>query len=279
MTPVVGIARAIEAARPHNMAAAAGCVFSAYFLAGGRDAGAAAWPLVMTALVTGLGNLVNDYFDADIDRVNKPRRPIPSGRLSAALVWRVYWAGTALATAAAPLLLGPAMAALALCWEALLFVYAWRAKRTALAGNVLVGSIAASAFFGGASLAGNAGAAAFPAALAFVLVMARELIKDAEDVTGDRAAGARTLAVRFGEEPVVLWAAMLLFACVTASPVPALWGRYSRTYALLMELVFVPGLLAAAWTALRSPDRRALNRAAWVLKVDMFFGILAISLG
>ena len=32
--------------------------------------------------ITGAGNAINDYFDLEIDRVNRPRRPIPSGRMS-----------------------------------------------------------------------------------------------------------------------------------------------------------------------------------------------------
>ena len=67
----------------------------------------------------GLGNLVNDYFDTGIDRVNKPRRPIPSGRLSARDARRVYLWGTVLVTAAMGALLPGRVFALALVWEAL----------------------------------------------------------------------------------------------------------------------------------------------------------------
>ena len=33
-------------------------------------------------LITGAGNVVNDYYDRKIDAVNRPKRPIPSGRIS-----------------------------------------------------------------------------------------------------------------------------------------------------------------------------------------------------
>jgi geranylgeranylglycerol-phosphate geranylgeranyltransferase len=36
---------------------------------------------IVALLIAGAGNTVNDYYDHKIDRMNKPKRPIPSGRL------------------------------------------------------------------------------------------------------------------------------------------------------------------------------------------------------
>jgi geranylgeranylglycerol-phosphate geranylgeranyltransferase len=269
----------VEIARPHNMAAAAACVYSAYYLSGGRGVGPALWPVVFTALVAGLGNLVNDYFDTGIDRVNKPRRPIPSGRLSARDARRVYLWGTVLVTAAMGALLPGRVFALALFWEALLFFYAARMKRTPLWGNMVIAGVCASAFMVGGLITGRYGVLAFPAAFAFVLVVARELVKGAEDVEGDSLAGARTLAVRFGAERSARWGAMLLCACAAAAPVPALAGFFGRMYGLLALLLVTPGILAAAVLVLRRPGRTAFNRASWILKIEMFAGIVVMGFG
>lgn len=269
----------VEIARPHNMVAAGACVYSAYFLSGGRGIGPAFWPAVFTALVAGLGNLVNDVFDTGIDRVNKPRRPIPSGRLSAPHVLRVYLWGTALVTAAMGALLPGRVFALALAWEALLFFYAARIKRTPLLGNVVIAAVCASAFLVGALVTGRYGVLVFPAAFAFILVMGRELVKGAEDVEGDRLAGARTLAVRYGAARSAKWGAMLLLVCAASAPVPAVAGYFGRTYGLLAALFVTPGILAAAALVLKSPERRAFNRASWILKIEMFLGIIVMGFG
>ena len=84
----------VEILRPHNMLAAAACVISGYVLAGGTATGDIAAPALFTALVTGLGNLINDFYDRDIDRINNPSRPLPSGRLSPRYVRVVFWVGT-----------------------------------------------------------------------------------------------------------------------------------------------------------------------------------------
>ena len=67
--------------RPHNVAAALLCVASGFWMA--------AWParvplplLFAVALVTAAGNVINDCCDRDIDRINKPRRVIPSGAMT-----------------------------------------------------------------------------------------------------------------------------------------------------------------------------------------------------
>ncbi|UCG50901.1 MAG: geranylgeranylglycerol-phosphate geranylgeranyltransferase [Candidatus Latescibacterota bacterium] len=269
----------LELFRPHNMAAAAVCVYSSYYLSGGREFHPVLPAVVFTAFVTGLGNLINDYFDADIDRVNKPRRPIPSGRLSRRYVFRLYSVGTIIVTLLMFVFLPRALLVLMLIWEVLLFLYARKAKRVALVGNILIGSVCASAFLAGAMVIGTYDVVVFPIGFAFVFVMGRELVKGAEDVEGDSAVGASTLAVRFGARRAAHWGAALLFVCAVAAPLPALVQFYGRIYGLLIELVVVPGILAAAYIVLRFPKRVMFNRASWILKIEMFLGIIVIGLG
>jgi geranylgeranylglycerol-phosphate geranylgeranyltransferase len=171
------------------------------------------------------------------------------------------------------------MLSLILGWQVLLYYYARKGKRITLAGNLLVAAIGASAFVGGAIPTGDFEATIFPALLAFLLVMGRELVKGAEDVPGDRQAGAKTLAVRFGADRAVLWASASLYLCVIVSPVPALVGYYGVTYGFVMELLFVPGVLAAVFVALSRRGRRPLHWTSQILKIQMFFGILAMALG
>jgi geranylgeranylglycerol-phosphate geranylgeranyltransferase len=269
----------IEIVRPHNMIAAAGCILAAYWLSGGSDPSVVVWPAVFTALVTGLGNLINDYWDADIDRVNKPGRPIPSGRLSRRSVHRAYWFLT-IAVAAGMLarLHGPLLF-LILSWHVLLYYYARRGKRVAAVGNLLISAIAASAFVGGAALAGDFRRIPFAVFYAFLLVLGRELVKGAEDIDGDRQAGAGTLAVRLGPEKTALWSATVLLVFVASVPIPALIRTYARGYALVMLCLVVPGVLGVTWGVLHSTDRPMLRWASRILKVEMFFGIIAMALG
>jgi len=174
---------------------------------------------------------------------------------------------------------GAAIVLIVLLWEALLFVYAWKLKRLPMLGHLLVGLVAASAFLFGAVAAGNIAPVAFPVLFAFLFVIGRELVKGVEDMKGDRHVGARTLSVRLGAERTGGLAVFFLVACVFTAPLPVLLGRYGMAYAVVMQLVVVPGLLLAAYEVLRRPERVVLNRVSWLLKIEMFFGIIAMVLG
>jgi geranylgeranylglycerol-phosphate geranylgeranyltransferase len=261
------------------MVAAGTCVYAGYRLSGGVGIGPAVWAVALTAVVAGLGNIINDYFDATIDRVNKPHRPIPSGRLSRRYVLGAYAVGTAAVTALMPFVLPAGLFVFMAVWEGLLYLYAGKAKRMFLVGNVLVGAVCASAFVVGAAVAGAWSEVAFPFCFAFAFVLAREFIKGSEDVEGDRPAGANTLAVRYGAEKAGQWGSALLLVCVLAAPVPALAGDFGHLYGILVTLLVVPGMVASSYLVLSRPERKAYNRASWILKVEMLIGILVIGLG
>lgn len=269
----------LEIARPHNMLAAGLCVAAGYRVAGGGDAVAALAAMAVAALATGAGNVINDYFDVDIDRVNKPRRPLPSGRLSPRVALALYVVFSVAVLVAAFALLPRAVAALVLVWQVTLFAYAWAMKRVFIVGNLLVAAITSSAFVAGGLLAGRPGEAVVPFLIAFFFVLSRELVKGAEDIRGDAGAGVATLAVRLGVERTVFVAAAMMLTLAVAIPLPSLVGYYGWQYFWTMALLVVPGLLAGSYMILARGERRVFNRVSWILKAGMFFGILAIAMG
>jgi hypothetical protein len=66
---------------------------------------------------------------------------------------------------------------------------------------------------------------------------------------------------------------------VAAVPAPTLAGYYGAWYLWVMELTVVPGLLAASVMLLRHPGKRSFERVSWLLKIEMFFGVLALGMG
>lgn len=269
----------IEITRPHNMLAAGLCVAAGYHVAGGESAGVAAAGGAVAALVTGAGNVINDFYDHDIDRVNKPRRPLPSTRLSRrAALW--FYAVLGLAALGAGVALLPvAVAALVVAWHAALFAYAAFLKRVFVAGNLLVAAVTSSAFIAGAMLADNPAEASVPFVIAFFFVLSRELVKGAEDVQGDTGGGVATLAVVLGTDRAAEVAAVMMLALAMVIPLPALLGFYGPEYFWTMALLVVPGLVGGAYLMLTRPGRRTFTRVSWMLKAGMFFGILAIAMG
>lgn len=271
---MIAILRALQIIRPHNVAAAVLCVAAGYAVAGSG----ASWPMLLlaaAALVTAAGNVINDYFDYDIDAINKPRRPLPSGAVTrgeARWLYILLLIAIAVCIALLPLFEGAWIGA----WAILLHWYSSRLKRMYLAGNLLVSAVAASGFVLGAAAAGDAAAGMLPAGLTFFFVLGRELVKDVEDIEGDRACGARTVPVVAGRRAALGAASAIFILLAAAFPVPYFTGTYGPLYLAVMLAAVLPilGLSAGLSLAQRSPGMVSL-----LLKAGMFFGIAAFYLG
>jgi len=74
----------VELVRPANIATALADVLAGYAVAGLANHAALPWLLVSTACLYGGGVVLNDFFDREIDKIERPERPIPSGRVTPA---------------------------------------------------------------------------------------------------------------------------------------------------------------------------------------------------
>lgn len=186
-----------------------------------REAGAAALlAAVAAALATIGGNALNDVHDAAIDRINRPGRPIPSGAVSPAAAGRLAVAAFVVAVAAAALA-SPWCLAVAVVNCGLLALYAARSKRLGLGKGVVVAYLVASTvLFGALDPARVEVGTACLALCAGLATLARELVKDIEDMAGDQQAGAATLPLRIGPGKARRIADLALLAAVAVSFVP-----------------------------------------------------------
>jgi geranylgeranylglycerol-phosphate geranylgeranyltransferase len=263
----------IRITRPHNIAAAALSALVGYRMT--LAAGIPWWLLAGVVTATAAGNVINDIQDRDIDLINKPGRPIPSGALSVQAAWSVYGVSVLLSLVIG-VRLPLAQGIWILSWITLLHLYSARFKRVYLAGNLLVAMVSSSGFFLGALAAGRISAGFIPAFYTFLFVMGRELVKDTEDCGGDRIHGARTVPIVHGER-FALRASAIVFAILAVTfPLPSVIGLYSSLYGVIMGCSVVPILVVSVWLVLKS-GRVALVSS--LLKLGMFFGILAFYYG
>lgn len=261
--------------RPTNAVVSGLVALLAFLIAGGAPGPVMASLFLAAVLVTGAGNAINDYYDAAIDAVNRPERPIPSGRVSVRGAAR-YAAVLFLAGCLAAVPAGPAPALIAAGNAILLWLYAARLKRVALVGHLAVAYLAASIFVFGGAAAGFAGLErVLPLALITLLgTVARELVKAAEDVEGDREGGARTFPVRFGVRPTVRLALAFALAAIAASVLPyAAWGLPYLALVAPADLLILGGALRAVRCTTGDCVRDA--RAATLLKAGMFLALAA----
>jgi geranylgeranylglycerol-phosphate geranylgeranyltransferase len=239
------VAGLLELTRPGNAVASGVLTFVGAFVAGigGTDAGLVAdtSPAVRTGaavgatvLAVGAGNAINDYFDREIDRINAPDRPIPRGAVSP----RGAFAFSVLLFAAAvglSLLLPVGAIGLALFNLLALIAYTELFKGLPAVGNLVVAYLGGSTFlFGGLAVGGDLTTAGVLFGLAALSTFAREVIKDVEDVAGDREEGLNTLPIAVGERRSLVVAAVALGVAVLASPVPYATGAFGAIYLALV---------------------------------------------
>jgi geranylgeranylglycerol-phosphate geranylgeranyltransferase len=177
-------------------------------------------------LIMGAGNMINDYFDSEIDKINKPYRPIPSRRINKnetlMLSLALFFLGIALAKNINAYCFG-----IAILNSLFLISYGKYSKKLLLVSNFGVSYLVASIFvFGALAPAGlnitgkQVEILIILTACAFFMTFSREIIKDIEDMEGDRANYAVTLATHFGKNKAKKGAVFFALIAIIISLLP-----------------------------------------------------------
>jgi chlorophyll synthase len=196
-------------------------------------------------LVCATSQVVNDWFDREVDAINEPNRPIPSGRVPGR--WGLYLAITwtllslAVATTLGPWGLGAAALGLLLAW-------AYSAPPVRLKRNGWFGNTAcAFSYEGLAWVTGAAvmvgGAMPDPRSLALAAIYSVGAhgimtLNDFKSIAGDRQMGIASLPVQLGA-PRAAWVACLVMAVAQAAVVALLlaWGAPTHASAVALLLL------------------------------------------
>ncbi|AYK14767.1 MAG: geranylgeranylglycerol-phosphate geranylgeranyltransferase [Methanosarcina flavescens] len=231
---------------------------------------------LVVLLISGAGNTINDYFDVRIDSINRPDRPIPSGRatLKEALYfsYTLFSLGTLLA-----FWINLICGFIALFNSLLLIFYAKTLKGTPLLGNLSIGYLTGSTFLFGASVFGFEGLEVLFVLflLAALAITAREIVKDIEDIEGDKVEGADTLPIRVGAKKAGYLAVFIGLLAVLLSPLPYFMQMLGVRYLYLVLLADM-GFFAAIYQLL---VRNNPTKSSRMFKIAMFFALIAFIAG
>ncbi len=266
----------VKLARLQNAAVAAGGVWLGHACLPGPVAWrAAGLGSLAMALLAAAGNMHNDFHDLAADRVNRPDRPLPSGRIAprSALAAAILLYAAAVATGTA---LGPSEGFLTAGMGLLLWIYNAQLKGTPVWGNLAVSLLCALSIYL-PELGRHPDFTLMPILFAFFTTLAREVAKDAEDVDGDRAQGAVTLPIRWGMGTAKAMVGCCCGLVLLMLPVPYLRLGYHVGYPLAAAAGCLP-LLALVLAGLRAPQP-AWGPMQKRLKGLMLAGMVAIVLG
>ncbi len=207
-----------------------------------------------SAFISAGGYVINDYYDVEIDKVNRDS-VIAGERISLAYAFRFYLiltiSGVLAGFAAGVILKNIWFAASFLIVVFLLWGYSYSLKRVFPWGNLLVAFLSAYPvliMYWAVSLV-------YPESVtedsswimmkyfvfgygffAFAVHLLREIIKDAEDYSGDSAFGARTLPLLVGKKSTV-------YICLAISAAIMLLLLYAQVLLLNQDFILIPGYL------------------------------------
>lgn len=253
------------------------------------------WPesilIILTCCLTAAGGyIINDLFDVETDHINRPNKRILKRDIShkAAIVYYIiltalgqicgYYAG-----------LGIGLFASAIA--VLLYFYSSDLKAMGLPGNSLIAFMSGSVIYIASRGIHEIHSAYFAeyAFLAFLLTMARELVKDAEDVEGDKEQGCETFPILHGTRKTNILSnvilALIVIFLVTAAyllsiepfiNVKSTIAIHSFIYPAFLLLALVPMILKSMWMIGKANNKRDYKKISKWLKLTMLVGLISV---
>ncbi len=238
-----------------------------------------AYGFVTGFMLTAASMSINDYYDKEIDAINEPQRPIPSGAVKPK---------EALAFASVLTVIGLAAALLTNVYCFALAIVAWIAfvayttvgKRSGLPGNFLVSTCVALPIVYGSATAVSAiqlNVMLF-ALIAFLSNTGREITKGIVDAEGDQTRHVKTLAVRFGAKTAAIAAVIFFLFAVSLSFIPWFLGLVSWWFIPLVAITDI-GLVASSFLLLSNYSKESARRIKNTVLLWLLLGLLAFFAG
>ena len=224
-------------------------------------------------------NSLNDFIDFKIDQVNRPDRPLTAGlvKRNTALIFSVllFIGGSVTALFLSKL---AAMIAILIVLP-LIISYNLKLKQLPLVGNIVIALILGLTFVFSGAVFGNIKPMIIPCFLAFGLTLVRELVKDIEDMEGDRQSGLITFPIIAGFNRAGKLTALFAVIIGVGALAPYMMGIYSFWYLTFLVLGVETPLVTLVVLIMKSPEKLNFSLASKILKISTILGIIAIYCG
>ncbi len=246
---------------------------------------AGGWFVILPPImIAAAGNIDNDLCDIANDLHDKPERPLVTGAISIPTaqiaIHALRTGGVLLAWPGGPYAFGIAIGV-----ALMLIVYNRILSGKPIAGNVVIAALGALPIAFGALVARNYNPAAVldgpvvAAVIAFWLHLPREMLKDALDTDGDRAAGRLTLPLVIGPLKTARWAGIVMLVATCYIGWSAFCGCFGGLYTFGVIVTIIPILLLGAAQCGFNPSGHVIERWSFGLKLCMAGGLIWLILG
>jgi 4-hydroxybenzoate polyprenyltransferase len=240
--------------------------------------------LIMAAVLNAASNALNQIYDLEIDRINKPRRPLPSGRLSMADAWQFTLAAYAVALGLA-WLVAPGgrhecfwIVLVATVITVLYSAPPFRTKRLGIWANLTIAIprgvlLKVAGWSAVKTIAGTE--PWFIGAIFGLFLLGASTTKDFADMEGDARGGCRTLPIIYGVRRAAWMISPSFIVPFIMIAIGTRAGILTGTPALLYALSAVMTVYGAyvCYLMLRRPEDLAVeeNHVSWAHMYRMMF--------
>ncbi len=260
--------------------------------------------IMASVFIAAAGYIINDYFDIQIDAINKPDRVVINKFIKRrwAIMW--HWIFSVIGIGISlyvsyKIKEWPIFFINTLC-VLVLWLYSTTFKKKLLIGNLMIAALTAWVIlvvylFAGANLFSLKGFAANPenlnvrrffkftllyACFAFVTTLIREVIKDLEDMEGDRKYDCNTMPIAWGVPATKVFVGVWVVVTIAALAIVQLYAWqsgwwFAALYILLLIMLPAVLLIKKLYAATFSADYHTLSN---IIKLIMLFGILSMLL-
>jgi len=254
--------------------------------------------VVSSVLIAAAGYIINDYFDINIDQINKPTANVVDKIVSRrwAMAWHFVLSGVGIILSALVawrtgfwyILLGNFMCVL------LLFGYSVSLKRKLLSGNIIISLLTAWVILVISIAEINTQTLVIPAVaeaankitriaflyagFAFISSLIREAIKDIEDLQGDERYGCRTMPIVWGVNAAKVYIAVWLVVILALLVILQVYvARFEWWWAMAYSIVFIIGPFVLIFFQLyKAKEHNDYHRLSNWTKLVMLTGILSM---
>jgi len=253
--------------------------------------------VVSTFCIAIAGYIINDINDVEADRINKPKRLYVGSKISRTTAYNLFIAFNSIGLLAGMYLshhVGhTSYFIIYVITSLLLYQYAKYIKKKLLIGNLLVAfaiflSISLPLVFDLLPVTNPLNESrqmvvfkiiGVMAIFGFFLTIIREIVKDIEDVKGDKKIGARSLPIAIGVQKtkvIVLATTLLLSSAIAFFAIMLI--SFDRIATIYLSIFVVAPLIYFMYYLWKAKSHKDLHRSSGILKIVMLLGILTLLL-
>ncbi len=232
--------------------------------------------VLSSAMVIASGYIINNFYDAEKDLINKPRKSMLDRRVSQRFKLTAYFLLNLLSVFAASYVSFRAV----FFFSAYIFgiwFYSHKLKKVPFVGNFVSAILAIAPFFAVFVYYKNFETVIFVHAMfLFLLILVREMIKDLENMTGDLAQNYRTIPILYG----VVFSKVLITALILLTLLPS-WLLITKFDVGHMNVYFIGAVLLLLLFLLLLFNSKSKKHYVWlhnILKLIIIAGVFSILL-